>query len=503
MYKKVEKWYNVIKYYLKDRGKEMYKRERNKWIKHIDFIISDVICINLSVFCAYVLRNGMGNVYLLADYRNVIIIALLMHFCVTFFTNVYSGILRRGYLQEAKKIVWHNIALWGLMVAYMFATKSSARVSRITVFAFFLINCVLMYLVHTIMKRHHKKYADNQKKENLIVLTNQEHVRICIDKLENGPNKRYSIQGIALPKGEGENRESIDGVPIVARGEEIFEYACRNVVDSVYICLPDASRATNEELVNTFLTMGVEVNINVDMLGHSLPNAGFATINEAAVVTTSINQPSQLGLFAKRAIDICAGIVGSIITIVLAIFIAPAIKIADPKGPVIFTQYRVGKNGRPFKFYKFRSMYSDAEERKKEFMSQNKMDGLMFKLDADPRIIGSGPDGTKKGLGHFLRASSLDEFPNFFSILKGDMSLVGTRPPTMDEYEKYELHHKSRLAIKPGLTGMWQVSGRSDMTDFEEIVKLDTEYIKNWSMGLDLRIIFKTVWVVFARKGSQ
>ena len=148
-------------------------------------------------------------------------------------------------------------------------------------------------------------------------------------------------------------------------------------------------------------------------------------------------------------------------------------------------------------------MYTDAEERKKEYMAQNKMDGLMFKLDNDPRIIGSGPDGSKKGLGYFLRATSIDEFPNFWSMLKGDMSLVGTRPPTLDEYEKYNLHHKSRLAIKPGLTGMWQVSGRSEFTDFEEIVKLDNEYIKKWSISLDIRIIFKTILVVLKRDGSQ
>ena len=148
-------------------------------------------------------------------------------------------------------------------------------------------------------------------------------------------------------------------------------------------------------------------------------------------------------------------------------------------------------------------MYQDAEERKKELMKQNKMEGLMFKMDADPRIIGSGPDGRRKGLGYWIRTLSLDEFPNFYSILKGDMSFVGTRPPTLDEYENYSQHHKSRLAMKPGLTGMWQVSGRSDMTNFEEIVALDTEYIKKWSLSLDMKIIFKTIVVVLKRKGSM
>ena len=138
----------------------------------------------------------------------------------------------------------------------------------------------------------------------------------------------------------------------------------------------------------------------------------------------------------------------------------------------------------------------DAEERKKELMKQNNVkDGMMFKMDDDPRII--------KGVGHFIRKTSLDEFPQFWNILKGDMSLVGTRPPTMDEWEKYELHHRKRLAIKPGLTGMWQVSGRSEITDFEEIVKLDEYYIENWSLKLDRKIIFKTFKVVLAREGAE
>ena len=142
-------------------------------------------------------------------------------------------------------------------------------------------------------------------------------------------------------------------------------------------------------------------------------------------------------------------------------------------------------------------MYLDAEERKRELVNNNRIaDGMMFKLDFDPRIIGNEilPDGTKKtGIGEFIRKTSLDEFPQFWNVLKGDMSLVGTRPPTVDEWEKYKLHHRARMAMKPGITGMWQISGRSNITDFEEVVKLDTQYITNWSMGLDCRILAKTV----------
>lgn len=149
----------------------------------------------------------------------------------------------------------------------------------------------------------------------------------------------------------------------------------------------------------------------------------------------------------------------------------------------------------------------DAEERKKELLKQNQHgDGLMFKMEADPRIIGCKilPDGkVKKGIGNFIRDWSLDEFPQFFNVLKGDMSLVGTRPPTLDEWERYEPHHRARLAVRPGITGLWQVSGRSKITDFEEVVRLDTKYIVEWSMALDIKILLKTVKVVIFREGAM
>ena len=149
----------------------------------------------------------------------------------------------------------------------------------------------------------------------------------------------------------------------------------------------------------------------------------------------------------------------------------------------------------------------DAEERKKELLSQNKIsDGMMFKMDFDPRIIGNKimPDGTKKtGIGEFIRKTSLDEFPQFFMVLAGTMSTVGTRPPTIDEYQKYDYHHRARMAIKPGITGLWQVSGRSNITDFEEVVRLDTEYITNWSVGLDLKILLRTILIIFTGKGAM
>ena len=139
-------------------------------------------------------------------------------------------------------------------------------------------------------------------------------------------------------------------------------------------------------------------------------------------------------------------------------------------------------------------MYADAEDRKKELMEENEMKGLMFKMEDDPRI-------TK--VGKFIRKTSIDELPQFLNVLKGDMSLVGTRPPTVDEFEKYSTYYRRRLSITPGLTGMWQVSGRNDIDDFDEVVKLDLEYIENWSLLLDMKIIFMTIGVVVFHKGAK
>ena len=147
-------------------------------------------------------------------------------------------------------------------------------------------------------------------------------------------------------------------------------------------------------------------------------------------------------------------------------------------------------------------MYVGAEKHLDELKNENEMQGYMFKREDDPRIIGS-EKGHGKGLGNFIRRTSIDELPQFWNVLKGDMSLVGTRPPTKEEFENYDISHKVRLSMKPGITGLWQVSGRNKVTDFEQVVKLDTEYIENWGFYLDFYILCKTIQVVFTGDGSK
>ncbi len=224
-----------------------------------------------------------------------------------------------------------------------------------------------------------------------------------------------------------------------------------------------------------------------------MPNKMVEHYGRYMVLTSSMKIATTRQLFLKRAMDIVGSLVGLLFTGIAFLIFAPIVKLQSP-GPIFYSQTRVGKNGRQFKFYKFRTMVVGADAMKKDLMAQNEMKGLMFKMENDPRIF---------GIGKFMRKYSIDELPQFWNVLKGDMSLVGTRPPTVEEFKQYELHHKARLGIRPGLTGMWQVSGRSDIKDFEKIVALDTQYILNRSLGMDMRILFRTVLVVLTGKGSS
>ena len=286
--------------------------------------------------------------------------------------------------------------------------------------------------------------------------------------------------------------EEIEGIPIVAGINDLDEYVLANIVDDVLISIDNAEMSAL--LINYFLEMGIVVHMAIMNSDSPLPNARLDEIGDMFVLTTSLSAASPWQLMVKRIADIFGGLIGCLITGIAYLFVAPQIKKIDP-GPVFFHQTRIGRNGRRFELYKFRSMYQDAEARKAELMDLNEMEGPMFKIKDDPRILPK--------IGKRIRDWSIDELPQFWNILKGDMSLVGTRPPTVEEFECYEPHHKARLSFRPGLTGLWQVSGRNRIDEFEEIVRLDTEYIKNWSLREDLMIILKTFVVVLKRKGSM
>lgn len=197
-------------------------------------------------------------------------------------------------------------------------------------------------------------------------------------------------------------------------------------------------------------------------------------------------------LFFKRIIDLVGSISGLILAFPLMIYVAYRIRKEEPGSPVFFSQIRVGKNGELFKMYKFRSMCMDAEEKLSELLDQNEVEGAMFKMKEDPRV-------TK--IGKVIRAKSIDEIPQLWNVLKGDMSLIGPRPPLVREVEEYTEYDLQRLYVKPGCSGLWQVSGRNDV-GFHEMVELDLEYISNQNILYDIKIMIKTIWVVIKPNGA-
>lgn len=483
----------------------MYTKGKSSLLKHLDFILWDLLCLQTAFFVAHLLRFGWVNPYEDPDYFDMALILVLIDLVGAYIFNTFKNVLKRGYYLELAATMKHTLLVAGVVMCYLFSTKAGNRYSRIFIFLMFAIYVIMSYTVRLLWKLYLTKVRKVAAKRAMLIVTTDSLAQDVILNLTKGNYDGIMIVGLAIVNKSMVGQKILD-VDVVADGDSVVDYVCRGWVDEVFI-RTDGKEDRVKELSDKFAEMGVTVHVGISLREEVRGTKALVEkMGGYYVLTSVINYATPSQMLLKRCVDIAAGLAGCLITVILFVFLAPIIYIQSP-GPIFFKQVRIGKNGKKFKIYKFRSMYIDAEERKKELMEQNRVkDGMMFKLDFDPRIIGSKilPDGTtKKGIGNIIRDFSLDEFPQFFNVLKGDMSLVGTRPPTVDEWEKYELHHRARLAIKPGITGMWQVSGRSKITDFEEVVKLDTEYITNWSMGMDMKILFKTVAVVLGRDGSM
>ena len=483
----------------------MYKKNSSGWFKHFDFIILDLLCVQLAFYISYVLRQGDWNPYVVPLYRNMAIFIELADIIVMFVFEAYKNVLKRGYYKELASSIKQAVMLVLLSSLYLITIQEGNDYSRIALFMMATIYGGLTYVVRLLWKRYLKHRMKTGGDSSLTIVTTSGIAEEVVKNVKEHNYEMWQINGVIITD-KDMTGESIEGVPVVANAENAAGFLLQEWVDEVFINLEE-SALYPKELVERCSEMGLTVHLNLAKITDSaMGKQTVGRVGEYTVLTTSINVMTMKQAFMKRTIDIIAGLVGCVATGIIFIFIAPAIYISSP-GPIFFSQERVGKNGKTFKMYKFRSMYMDAEERKAELMKENKMSSnLMFKMDFDPRIIGNKilPDGTKKtGVGQFIRSTSLDEFPQFFNVLMGSMSCVGYRPILKSEFSEYSPHHRSRIAMKPGITGMWQVSGRSDITDFEEVVKLDTEYIRNWSMGLDFRILLKTVAVVLKKDGSM
>ena len=483
----------------------MYRRKPQGWLKHIDFMLLDIASLILSFVLACITRHGFSAVSLLPHYMGYFTFYLLLVVFLHVVNNTFSGVLRRGYYREFSHTVKHVALAEMVSIVYLFSLQQGEETSRLIIYLVAVYYILLSYTIRILWKRVVQKKGYLFKQAALYIITTKDLAASTVLSLNSEARGEYRIQGMCILD-ESCIGDVIEGVSVTADMDTVLDFLCDKWVDEVYISQPEQSPYP-DYLIDRLTEMGIVVHIKLDPAGTEVWQIRQVQhIGHQLVQTISMTSISTRHALAKRILDIIGGIVGCVITAVLTLILGPMIYFQSP-GPIFFTQTRVGKNGKHFKMYKFRSMYLDAEARKAELMKDNRFgNGLMFKMEADPRIIGCRilPDGTvKKGLGNFIRDFSLDEFPQFYNVLKGDLSLVGTRPPTVDEWEKYLYHHRARLSIKPGITGLWQVSGRSKITDFEEVVELDKKYIREWSFGMDLRILLKTVFVILRRDGAM
>lgn len=472
----------------------MYKKFWSGWFKHADFMILDIIAAELSYFLACKVR--LGDYYInIVLYRRIALILLIAELFISVFTSTYRDVLKRNPVKELGSVISHVVKVWiiVMLLVFLFKTNDGFLFSRLVFIFSAVFHIGFSYGMRLFWKRIIKKRLKNKENVALLVIADKDKASDLVNSIRKHNLYGFNIVGVVIwdENMEGQVLPNSQDVQIVASRDTVIDYMCHNWVDEIYLGMDNCE--VDKQFIHNCLSMGFAVHRPIETEAHEAHSA-IQEIAGVSVITSAIRivKPGQF-LF-KRLFDILGGLLGSFFTLLLCLFLAPMIKIKSP-GPIFFKQKRVGKNGREFYMYKFRSMYIDAEERKAQLMAQNENeDDFMFKMENDPRIV--------PGIGNFIRKYSLDEFPQFFNVLKGDMSLVGTRPPTVEEYNKYLPNHNIRLSVRPGITGLWQISGRNDINNFEDVVKLDEQYINDWSFGFDVKIVLKTIGVIFKGTGK-
>lgn len=468
-----------------------YKREFYKLL----LMMIDLVSIILSFFISIWIRS-----HLFADYGPIhgyierlwlLGVALIIYPVLFWILNAYSVSMDEvgTFLIHGLKMTVGSILAVISLAALLYFTKYT-EISRLYIVIFGVTTYIGLILARiTLIGMISLRMQNKEKTRKVLLVGVSDKGEAFVRYITRYPQLMLEIIGYVNVHGD----HQYAGIPRLGEIEDVTQIMGGRVVDEVVFALPQSYMSLAEKYVCECEKMGITVHMILDYGERTIAKTKIDHIGTMPVLTFHSVTLNECQLFFKRILDIAGAVVGLLVTGIVLLIVAPAIKLESP-GPIFFSQNRVGKNGRLFKIYKLRSMYQDAEQRKKDLLAQNQMKGHMFKVDNDPRI-------TK--VGRFIRKTSIDELPQFWNVLKGDMSLVGTRPPTTDEVASYELHHRRRISIKPGLTGLWQVSGRSDITDFEEVVRLDTQYIDSWRLWLDIKIIFKTVGVVLWRKGSR
>jgi len=422
-----------------------------------------------------------------------VVLPTLSLLCIWILTllGAYS-IQRFTSLSSEFKILLKATVLWlliGSFILYMFThifiQRTYLIIEFVTVFGLLAIQKTsVSFLVRWIRSR-------GMNQVNVLVAGTGDQAKLFITTVRKKFNWGLKIVGV-LTEDEGYKNDQFMGVKIVGSSQQIESVLKNKLPDEVIVAASTNEMGKFSTIIEVCLREGIQVRIISDFFEHLSKNMQFDRLHGVNILSVNPVERSELQIYIKRAIDIVGSCVA--LTIFFPIMVVAAIGIIITDGVPVFYQWRVvGLNKKPFKSWKFRTMVRDADKLKEHFKDINEMNGPVFKLTQDPRII---------PFGRWLRRYSIDETPQLFSVLKGDMSLVGPRPAGPHELDRYESWHRRKLSIKPGITCLWQVNGRNSINDFNEWVRLDLEYIDNWSVLLDMKIIIKTILTIFKATGK-
>ncbi len=448
--------------------------------------ILDLVSLIIAFILAYMSTMVFVALQPIQDYFWVLIIYIPFWFFSMSIMGMYNKTTFNYYDRIFRSVAFATI-IAGLAVAVLFYMTKNSFFSRRLYSTLIIFTIVFLLAERYLFLYFFKKLRINSENKVIFIGTQE-----LIEKSEYYLKKtQISMNIVGYLKLDDTMQLNYECIGVLENLPAILK---EHIVDEVVFAVPKEYISWIEKYVLLCEEMGITARLLLELYDLKVAKTHIDSLGTIPMITYHTVNLNNVQLLAKRMLDIAGAVVGLIITGIVSIFIIPAIKIDSP-GPVFFKQERVGLKGRIFELYKFRSMSVDAEEKKQELLSQNQVKGgLMFKIEVDPRV-------TK--VGQLLRKLSIDELPQFWNVLKGDMSLVGTRPPTPDEVSKYLNGHYRRISIKPGLTGLWQVSGRSSIMDFDEVVKLDTCYIDQWSVLEDIRIILRTIPAVLAKRGAM
>ena len=367
------------------------------------------------------------------------------------------------------------------------------RIPRTALFLGFLFVVILLSLEKTLLyflANYIRQKGKNRKR--VIVIGTGTRTKKFIDTVTK--NFSWGLDILGLLTGEEEKvGKTIYGYKVLDTYKNIIQVVKKYNPEEIIITISTKRFDKLREVLEICESVGIPVRLNSDFFGKITKNVRVDNLYGLNIISFGYTQQKEWQLAIKRIIDIVISFLALILLSPLFIVISLIIYFQDGR-PIFYEWKVVGLNRRPIKSWKFRTMVRNADEIKKELMKKNEMTGPVFKLTDDPRII---------PIGKFLRKYSLDELPQLFSVLKGDLSLVGPRPPLQYEFDEFDLWHRRKLSVKPGLTCLWQVSGRSEITNFDEWARLDLEYIDNWSLLLDFKILLKTIPVVLLGKGAK